>query len=518
MRINTLINIILIVGFLIFFGCGSEKSTEPELVASLSVSPTSLAIDEPTTTGNFEVWNSGDPGSTLNYTIIESCNWLSVNIINGTSTGEQDNITVTVDFSSFDSGETNTYVITISGDDDTKTLSIIATAEEELEASLSILPTSLTIDEPTTTGNFEVWNSGDPGSTLNYTITENCDWLSVYPPSGNSTGEHDNITVTVDFSSFDSGETKTCIITIDGAGDTKTVTVTATTEEAPSIPPIDPYPSDESSGVETTLTLIWSTESGQNLLYDVYFGTDPSPDEGELVSEQQLENFYTISTLLHNNTPYYWKIVVWEGSNSTIGYIWSFTTEQATTVSYYSSKDTYAWEGYPDDNYGSGSCVQMGRMDWAGWYREYGYFYFNLTSNDLDGKFAIPLDANIEDGAFSLCLYNHNTNGSFGSNDFFQVRKVTGWWQENTLTWNNKPPSEPSSGGSWWYGPFYDDQFYEFSDNNYTQVIRDWISSPSYNFGMVFEPANFDDTDIAVRSKDYGDQTKWPVLSITYTW
>jgi hypothetical protein len=35
---------------------------------------------------------------------------------------------------------------------------------------------------------------------------------------------------------------------------------------------------------------------------------------------------------------------------------------------------------------------------------------------------------------------------------------------------------------------------------------------------FVFEPANFDDTDIAVCSKDYGDFTKWPKMTITYQW
>jgi len=519
MRRSYILSISIITILAIFIlSCVDENDngTGPEPVASLCVTPTSLTINDPTTTGIFEVWNCGDTGSTLSYSITESCNWLSVNISNGTSTGEHDNINVTVDFSSFESGETKTYIISVSGANDTKNVNVIANAEEAPEPFLCVTPSSFNINEPTTTGIFEVWNCGDTGSTLSYSITESCDWLSVNPTSGTSSGEHDDITVTVDFSSFDSEETKNYTLSISGENNTENVIITATAQK--DINPIDPNPSDGSSDVETTLTLVWSTDDGQNLLFDVYFGTDPSPDEGELVSEQQSENSYTISTLLHNGTTFYWKIVVWEGNNSTIGDIWSFTTEQTTTVSYYPSKDTQAWEGNPDNNFGYGDHVQMGRMDWADWFREYGYFYFYLESIDIDGKFPIPIDANIEDGAFNLCLYNDNTNGSFGSNDYFQVKKVTLWWQEGTLTWNNKPTSEPSPGGSWFYGPFDDDQFYNFSDNNFTQIIRDWISIPDYNFGMVFEPVNFDDTDIAICSKDYGDQTKWPVLSITYTW
>jgi len=40
---------------------------------------------------------------------------------------------------------------------------------------------------------FEVWNGGI--NTLNYTIADNADWLSVSPDAGSSIGEHDTITI-----------------------------------------------------------------------------------------------------------------------------------------------------------------------------------------------------------------------------------------------------------------------------------------------------------------------------------
>jgi len=42
---------------------------------------------------------------------------------------------------------------------------------------------------------FEIWNDGS--GILNYTIEETCDWVTVSISSGNSTGEHDPVTVTV---------------------------------------------------------------------------------------------------------------------------------------------------------------------------------------------------------------------------------------------------------------------------------------------------------------------------------
>lgn len=42
---------------------------------------------------------------------------------------------------------------------------------------------------------FEIWNSGS--GMINYTVSESCDWLQVDPNIGNSSGEHDIITVIV---------------------------------------------------------------------------------------------------------------------------------------------------------------------------------------------------------------------------------------------------------------------------------------------------------------------------------
>ena len=67
---------------------------------------------------------------------------------------------------------------------------------------------------------------------MSYSVSESYSWLSVSPSSGTSTGEHDDITVTVNFSSFNSGETKTEPVYVTGAGETKTVSISATAEEA----------------------------------------------------------------------------------------------------------------------------------------------------------------------------------------------------------------------------------------------------------------------------------------------
>jgi hypothetical protein len=67
------------------------------------------------------------------------------------------------------------------------------------DPELSYTPKNIDFSErePGWTGSdtFEIWNSGE--QTLTYTISENLDWIEVFPISGSSDGEHDSITVSV---------------------------------------------------------------------------------------------------------------------------------------------------------------------------------------------------------------------------------------------------------------------------------------------------------------------------------
>jgi len=68
-----------------------------------------------------------------------------------------------------------------------------------------------TIDDTT----FEIWNTGN--DLLVYTLSESCDWVSVLPVSGDSNGEHDTITVTIDTTGLTPGSYQ-CDIGIDSNG------------------------------------------------------------------------------------------------------------------------------------------------------------------------------------------------------------------------------------------------------------------------------------------------------------
>jgi len=64
-----------------------------------------------------------------------------------------------------------------------------------------------------------IWNSG--GGTLSWSASDNADWLILSPSSGSSTGEIDNISLSVDISGMDAGN-YAAVITISASEATNT--------------------------------------------------------------------------------------------------------------------------------------------------------------------------------------------------------------------------------------------------------------------------------------------------------
>jgi len=89
--------------------------------------------------------------------------------------------------------------------------------------------------------------------------------------------------------------------------------------------PSNPVPENESTGVDTDITLFWSCGSAptDSLLFQVYFGTSSNPPV--VASFIQDTSYYP--GILDSNSIYYWRVTVYntEG-DSTNGNIWSFQT------------------------------------------------------------------------------------------------------------------------------------------------------------------------------------------------
>ncbi|UCF50493.1 MAG: DUF2341 domain-containing protein [Thermoplasmatales archaeon] len=97
-----------------------------------------------------------------------------------------------------------------------------------------------------------------------------------------------------------------------------------TTANNPPNKPFNPDPSDGTTDVPVDKILSWSggDPDGDDVFYDVYFGTTTDPP---IISNHQSSTEYD-PDLVHNTT-YYWKIVAWDvHETSTEGDLWEFKT------------------------------------------------------------------------------------------------------------------------------------------------------------------------------------------------
>ncbi|MHB8069256.1 MAG: BACON domain-containing protein [Desulfobaccales bacterium] len=184
---------------------GTPKTISVTLTVTapvLSVSPASLrptcVQGQNAVSQSFTIQNTGV--GTLSYSITKDQTWFSCTPTSGTSTGEQDTITVSYATSGLAAGTYNgTITVTAPGATGTpKTIGVALTVTPPPPPPvLSVSPTSLSPScvqgQNAASQSFTVQNTG--GGTLSYNITKDAAWLSVTPTSGTSTGEQDSITV-----------------------------------------------------------------------------------------------------------------------------------------------------------------------------------------------------------------------------------------------------------------------------------------------------------------------------------
>ncbi|MDF1548738.1 MAG: T9SS type A sorting domain-containing protein [Bacteroidales bacterium] len=108
----------------------------------------------------------------------------------------------------------------------------------------------------------------------------------------------------------------------------------------------NPNPANGATNVSLTADLSWTAGSGATS-HDVYFGTDPTPDNTEF------QNFYTVTTFdpgtLAENTTYYWRIDENNSAGTTTGPVWSFTTGLASSCNSSPLSLSIHFDNYPEE-------------------------------------------------------------------------------------------------------------------------------------------------------------------------
>ncbi len=85
-----------------------------------------------------------------------------------------------------------------------------------------------------------------------------------------------------------------------------------------------PIPGNGSTGVDNAANLDWGT-AARATSYQVYFGTDSTPDAGEYLGST-FSSAWTLPNLAYSTT-YYWRVDTVNSAGTTTGPTWSFTTE-----------------------------------------------------------------------------------------------------------------------------------------------------------------------------------------------
>jgi len=164
----------------------------------LGHSPSSInfgdMLDGVTANGTLNVWNMG--GGILEYDITCDDDWVTVDPMSGSSSGEINAHTVTVDTTDLSLGEHTSTVYIASS---TLEIRINVVEETPSEPILHVSPVSYNFGDvyqnTTNSCSFKIQNKGS--ELLEYSLTSEQDWATVTPNSGNSTGELDSILVEI---------------------------------------------------------------------------------------------------------------------------------------------------------------------------------------------------------------------------------------------------------------------------------------------------------------------------------
>jgi len=159
---------------------------------------------------------SNTGGGILNWQASESCSWLIVDPNNGSSTGETDDVNLSIDITGLDAGMYNCDLIVSdpNAENSPQTVSVTLDVQgpviELSETHFDFIFPLVGGDPPSQI--LEINNNGT--GILNWTIDYDCNWLDVYPTSGSSTGDVNEIILSVDTNGLDPNSSYPCVLTV----------------------------------------------------------------------------------------------------------------------------------------------------------------------------------------------------------------------------------------------------------------------------------------------------------------
>jgi len=243
-----------------------------------------------------KIKNTGQ--GTLNYSISNDADWLTVSDTSGTSTGQIKEHTVSVDKSSLMAKkEAYTAVITITSSEaynSPQKLNVSLTLSEEPSPEIQVTPTELTFSGQSGGANpakQEIYILNTGSRTLQFAVEPDSSWISVNPSSGTSKDQQKTVSVSLDIFGLQAGTHKGNILITDSAATNspQKVKVKLTiSEETPPEIAIDPknisFQATE-GGANPSNSYMFVSNSGEStLIYSIDWDTNwlsVSPNSGQ---------------------------------------------------------------------------------------------------------------------------------------------------------------------------------------------------------------------------------------------
>ena len=157
--------------------------------------------------------------------------------------------------------------------------------------------------------------------------------------------------------------------------------------------------------------------------------------------------------------------------------------------------DATVYESQPSSNYGYLDYINWGQSTEDMW----GFIVFD----GLSGYMGVSVDTAI----LSVFMYS--------SNDFYDnfLRRVTEDWEENDITWNNKP--DTTTEGQ--LNLLTPQNQYVWFDIDVAAFVQDWVDDTYPNYGFCFLRTDNLNNIWRFRSKEYGDPDFRPLLTMEFT-
>ena len=168
---------------------------------------------------------------------------------------------------------------------------------------------------------------------------------------------------------------------------------------------------------------------------------------------------------------------------------WSQTTQ---TVTYNPVDDALADYNNPDTNYGSDTILTISGSVYSGIYLK-----FDLSD------FTLPVERIV---SVKLRIYNPTDNAA---NTVKACGVADDSWQEETLTYNNKPGRSSSCSDP------VDAQANNWMELNITAFFSEFVSSSDKSFSIVVALGS-GISEVSVATKEYAESQYWPELVIEY--